>query len=74
MPAAMLAASLRVRLSPLLQGRSPVSRLVMAACQSMWASSVTPSVIEVPVLTKQQKSSRCSHPVPMISSQAASRE
>jgi hypothetical protein len=43
-------------------------------CQSMWASSVTPSVIEVTVLAKRVKSSRCSHPVLMTSSQAASRE
>jgi len=74
MPAAMLAASLSIRFSPLLQGRSPVSRLVMTDCQSMWASSVTPSVSEVPVLTKRVKSSRCSHPELMTSSQAASRE
>jgi len=33
-----------------------------------------PSVIEVTVLTKESKSSRCSHPEPMTSSQAASRE
>jgi len=62
------------RFSPLLQGRSPASRLVMTACQSMQASSVTPSVSEVPVLMNRAKSSRCSHPVPMTSSQAASRE
>ena len=74
MPTAMLAASRRIRLSPLLQGRSPASRVVMTDCQSMWASSVPPSVIEVTVLTKESKSSRCSHPEPMTSSQAASRE
>src|ERR1035441_6231428 len=34
MPAAMLAASLSTRFSPLLQGRSPVSRLLMTDCQS----------------------------------------
>ena len=30
--------------SPLLQGRSPASRLAMADCQSMWVSSVAPPV------------------------------
>ena len=74
MPAAMLAASRKIRFSPPLQGRSPVSRPVMAACQSMWARSVTPLVIEVTVLTKRAKSARCSHPAPMTSSLAASRE
>ncbi len=74
MPAAMLAASRRSRFSPLPLGRSPASRLAMTASQSMWASSVTPSVIEVRVLTNELKSSRCSHPAPMTSSQAASRE
>jgi hypothetical protein len=64
MPAAMLAASRNTRFS-LLQGRSPVSRLVMTACQSMWASSVTPSDSEVPVLMKHVKSPRRSHPVLM---------
>src|SRR6266567_4611891 len=68
---AMLAGSRRIRFSPLLQGRSPPSRLLMTACQSIWASSVTPSVIEGPVVTKRAKSSRCSQPVPMTSSQAA---
>ena len=68
------AASRRIRFSPLLQGRSPASRLLMTDCQSMWASSVAPSVIEVTVLTKQVKSSRCSHPALMTRSQAASRE
>ena len=70
----MLAASRRIRFSPLLQGRSPASRLLMTDCQSMWASSVAPSVIEVTVLTKQVKSSRCSHPALMTRLQAASRE
>ena len=64
----------RIRFSPLLQGRSPASRLLMTDCQSMWASSVAPSVIEVTVLTKQVKSSRCSHPALMTRLQAASRE
>ena len=74
MPAAMLAASRRSRFSPLPQGRSPASRLLMTDCQSMWASSVLQSVSEVPVVTKRVKSSRCSHPVLMTRSQAASRD
>src|SRR5260370_834446 len=53
MPAAMLAASFRIRFSPLPQGRSPASRLLMTDSQSMWASSVAPSVIEVTVVAKQ---------------------
>ena len=57
---------------PPLQGSCPVSRAVMAACQSISASSVTPSVSEVPVRMKQVKSSRCSQWVLMSSSQAAS--
>src|SRR6266540_1973180 len=62
---AMLAASRRIRFSPPLQGRCPASRLAMAACQSIWASLVTPSVSGVPVRMKRAKSSRCSHPVLM---------
>ena len=68
----MLAATRSVRFSPPLQGSCPVSRPVMTACQSISASSVTPSVIEVPARMKQAKSSRCSQLVPMSSSQAAS--
>ena len=49
MPAAMLAASRRIRFSPLPQGRSPASRLLMTDCQSIWASSVPQPVSEVPV-------------------------
>jgi len=45
---------------------------VMAACQSISASSVTLSVSEVPVRMKRVKSSRCSQLVLMSSSQAAS--
>jgi hypothetical protein len=71
MPSAMLAARRRIRSS--LQGSCPVPRLVIAACQSIWASSVTPSVIEVLARMRRVKSSRCSHPVLMSSSQAASR-
>lgn len=73
-PAVMLAASRRIRFSPLLQGRSPVSRLAMADCQSMWAGSVAPPVTVEAVATKRAKSSRCSQPAPMIRLQAASRE
>ncbi len=72
-PAAMLAASRRIRFSPLLQGRSPASRLAMADCQSMRASSVAPPVTGAAVVTKRAKSSRCSQPALMIRSQAASR-
>jgi hypothetical protein len=35
MPAAMLAASRRIRFSPLPQGRSPAARLLMSDCQLM---------------------------------------
>jgi hypothetical protein len=73
-PAAMLAASRRIRFSPLPQGRSPASRLAMADCQSMWASSVVPPVTGAAVVTKRAKSSRCSQPAPMTRSQAVSRE
>jgi hypothetical protein len=48
---------------PAAAGQEPVSRLVMAACQSMRASSVAPSDSEVPVVMKRAKSGRRSHPV-----------
>src|SRR5712691_8539100 len=60
-PLAMLAARRSMWCSPLPHGRQPASRAVIAACQSMLAMSVVPSLMLVAVVMNWlTKSSRCS--------------
>ncbi|HYZ56918.1 MAG TPA: hypothetical protein VE733_25940 [Streptosporangiaceae bacterium] len=68
MPSARLAASRRIRCSPLEQGSSPASSAAMAAGQSMAAIVVVPSVMLVPWLMKRPVKSSRSRNVPFAMS------